>query len=94
MAPAPKAAEAPPRLGFKNVRTFAPVAKGAVIWWERQTKRVRARYVILGEEHQASWKSDDSKPEMLSDSLEAGLRWLWQQHTRATEERCPWPGLR
>lgn len=83
-------AKVPEELNIENWRAFAPKVKGAVIWFEAATARVRASYST------PSSRLTRSQPTGKFSTHQCVLwclRWQWQQHLQHAHEACPFKDL-
>lgn len=78
-----KVPKLPKTFDLKSCRDFAPPAKSAFIWHERQTNRIRASYSIEGSQTSRSQPIDKFG---MPACIEWCLRWQWGCHMQCTGE--------
>ena len=84
------AAALPKAISFVAARRYLPPSKGALIWYEPKTDRVRGAYIRDGTKvsHSATREPDER------EAMVYVLRWIWKEHFDATGELAAYAELR
>ena len=77
----------PKHISVDALRQYTPMVRGAYLWFENKTGRIRASYEVKG--LQKSW-SDPVSAAGIRASVLAVLPLQWAEHKKATGADSPW----
>ena len=73
-----------------DAKAFIPPGVGGCVWHELASDRVRVSYGLGINKETTSW----SRPRYgEAEATRLCLKWLWEKHSEATEQLCPYPQL-